>query len=83
LLGTLIRRHRIPKPPPHDDEYYCVEDFNLNKELNLYSKCFKITNCDEFTQNFLRKLGVRMSDNLSAPKDPYVNYRKAVSKTAI
>ncbi|KAH3898436.1 hypothetical protein DPMN_022668 [Dreissena polymorpha] len=80
LTGTLIRRHRIPKPPPHDDEYYTVEDFNINKEINLYSKVFKITNRDEFTRNFLKKLGVRMPDLVTAPSDPYTNYRKAVSR---
>lgn len=79
--GTLIRRHRIPKPPPYDDEYYTVEDFNLNKEINLYSKVFKITDCDEFTRNFLRKLGVRMPDKVAAPDDPYSNYRKAMDES--
>ncbi|KAL4220640.1 EF-hand domain-containing member C2 [Mactra antiquata] len=79
--GTLIRRHRIPKPPPNDDEYYTVEDFNLNKEINLYSKVFKITDCDEFTSNFLRKLGVRVPDNGKAPGDPYSNYRKAMDES--
>lgn len=81
--GTLIRRHRIPKPPPHDDEYYTVEDFNLNKELNLYSKVFKIVNCDEFTRNFLKKLGVRVPQgtDVGAPNDPYTNYRKAMDES--
>lgn len=79
--GTLIRRHRIPKPPPNDDEFYTVEDFNLNAELNLYSKCFKITNCDEFTRNFMRKLGVRMPDSSVVPSDPYSSYRKAMDES--
>jgi len=79
--GTLIRRHRIPKPPPHDDEFYSVEDFNMDKEINLYSKVFKITNSDDFTRNFLRKLGVRVSDPNNIPKDPYSNYRKAMDES--
>jgi len=79
--GTLIRRHRIPKPPPHDNEYYTVEDLNMNKEICLYSKVFKITDCDDFTRNFLRKLGVRLPDSLNAPQDPYVNYRKAMDES--
>ena len=79
FLGTLIRRHRIPKPPPNDDDFYTVEDFNIGAELNMYSKVFKITECDEFTSNFLRKLGVRMPQSSSIPSDPYSSYRKAVS----
>ena len=79
FLGTLIRRHRIPKPPPNDDDFYTVEDFIIGAELNMYSKVFKITECDEFTSNFLRKLGVRMPQSSSIPSDPYSSYRKAVS----
>lgn len=79
--GTLIRRHRIPKPPPNDDEFYTVEDFNLNREINLYSKVFKVTDCDEFTRNFLRKLGVRMPSSVKQPDDPYTNYRKAMDES--
>ena len=52
----------------------------MGAELNLYSKCFKITDCDEFTRNFMRKLGVRMPDSSSVPSDPYSSYRKAVSQ---
>ena len=51
----------------------------MGAELNLYSKVFKITNCDDFTRNFMRKLGVRMPDPSSIPSDPYSSYRKAVS----
>jgi len=79
--GTIIRRHRIPKPPPNDDDFYTVEDFNLDVEINLYSKVFKITGCDEFTQNFLTKLGVRVGNTGTGPKDPYMGYRKAMDES--
>ncbi|XP_046566308.1 EF-hand domain-containing family member C2-like isoform X2 [Haliotis rubra] len=79
--GTLIRRHRVPKPPPHDDVFYTVEDFNIGVELNLYSKVFKITGSDEFTQNFLRKLGVRINGPSDIPTDPYVQHRKAMDES--
>lgn len=36
--GTLIRRHRIPLPPPNDDEYYTVEHFNVGNEIVLYGR---------------------------------------------
>ena len=53
----MIRRHRIPKPAPQDDLFYTAEDFNIGVELSLYGKVFKITGCDQFTENFLKKLG--------------------------
>ena len=35
-LGTLIRRHRIPRPVPYDNTFYTVEDFNIGKEITMY-----------------------------------------------
>lgn len=77
--GTIIHRHRIPKPPPDDDKFYTVEDFNVGIELNLYSKVFRIVDCDDFTLNFLRKLGVKVGAPERIPEDPFFTNRKAVS----
>ncbi|XP_031554870.1 EF-hand domain-containing family member C2-like [Actinia tenebrosa] len=76
--GTLIRRHRIPLPPPGDEEFYTVEHFNVGKKMNFYSRIFKITGCDEFTHNFLRKLGVRVTPSSTTPSDPYSDHRKQI-----
>ncbi|XP_043928311.1 EF-hand domain-containing family member C2 [Protopterus annectens] len=78
--GTLIRRHRVPLPPPHDDEFYRLEHFNINKEIVLYSRVYTITDCDQFTQNFLRKLGIRLNPPSSVPKDPYSTLRKQMEE---
>lgn len=74
--GIIINRHRIPRPRPYDDTFYTVEDFNVQKEIELYGKRFKLTDCDPFTRNFLTKLGVRVADPTEAPKDPYKNIRE-------
>jgi len=79
--GTLIRRHRIPRPPPNEDEFYTAEDFNIDCEINLYSKVFRITDCDQFTQNFLRKMGTNVQRPNKPPQDPYMNYRKAMDES--
>jgi len=79
--GTLIRRHRVPRPPPNDDTFYTVEDFNVGKEITLYSRTFKLLNCDDFTQNFLRKLGVRVNRPESNTSDPYMDHRKAMDES--
>ena len=70
---------RVPRPPPNDDQFYTVEDFNIGRELTLYGRVFKLTACDEFTRNFLTKLGVRVPPPDGTPEDPYSDHRKAVS----
>ncbi|XP_028655593.1 EF-hand domain-containing family member C2 [Erpetoichthys calabaricus] len=74
--GTLIRRHRIPLPPPNDDQFYTVECFNLNIKVEFYSRAFNIINCDQFTSNFLRKLGVRLNSPVFPPGDSYNSIRQ-------
>lgn len=78
ITGTLIRRHRISLPPPNDDQFYNVHHFNINQEMVLYSRTFKITDCDPFTRNFLRKLGVRINPTDNVPEDPYSKLRQEV-----
>ncbi|XP_053560606.1 EF-hand domain-containing family member C2 [Bombina bombina] len=73
--GTIIRRHRIPLPPPNEDQFYKVDHFNINKDIVFYSRTYTIVNCDEFTRNFLRKLGVRINPPGTFPKDPYSTIR--------
>ncbi|XP_053313439.1 EF-hand domain-containing family member C2 [Spea bombifrons] len=78
--GTIIRRHRIPLPSPNDDQFYTVDDFNINKDVVFYSRTFRIVNCDEFTKNFLRKLGIRLNPPGSIPDDPYSTVRKKMEE---
>ena len=73
--GVIVARHRIPRPKPYDDTFYTCEDFNVQKEIEIYGKKFKLVSCDEFTRNFLTKLGVRVADAIEPPKDPYKNMR--------
>ncbi|XP_029495193.1 EF-hand domain-containing family member C2 [Oncorhynchus nerka] len=79
--GTLIRRHRIPLPPPDDECFYTVHDFNINQQMVLYSRTFMVTDCDPFTRNFLRKMGVRLNPPTSTPLDPYSNLRQEMEKS--
>ncbi|XP_020851710.1 EF-hand domain-containing family member C2 [Phascolarctos cinereus] len=74
--GTFIRRHRIPLPPPNEDQFYTIHDFNINIDIVLYSRVFKIYNCDQFTKNFLRKMGVVVNPPGCCPADPYMKERK-------
>ncbi|KAJ8004685.1 hypothetical protein DPEC_G00138880 [Dallia pectoralis] len=78
--GTLIRRHRIPLPPPDDERFYTVHNLNINSPVVLYSRTFTITDCDAFTRNFLRKIGVRLNASTSPPPDPYSDLRQQMEE---
>uniref|UniRef100_A0A8C0J9B6 EF-hand domain containing 2 n=1 Tax=Chelonoidis abingdonii TaxID=106734 RepID=A0A8C0J9B6_CHEAB len=73
--GTIVRRHRIPLPPPNEDQFYTVDYFNINTEVIFYARRYKIVDCDQFTKNFLRKLGVRLNPPAYHPEDPYTRDR--------
>jgi len=55
-----------------------VEDLNVGNELTVYSRQFKLVDCDQFTANFLTKLGVRLNAPLPVPGDPYSEQRRMV-----
>ncbi|XP_026529762.1 EF-hand domain-containing family member C2 [Notechis scutatus] len=74
--GTLLRRHRIPLPPPNEDQFYTVDYFNLDTDVIFYGQRYKIIDCDQFTKNFLRKMGVKVNPPLERPDDPYTKGRQ-------
>ncbi|KAF1646473.1 EF-hand domain-containing family member C2, partial [Aptenodytes patagonicus] len=76
--GTIVRRHRIPLPPPHEDQFYAIDHFNINIEVILYARRYKIIDCDQFTKNFLRKMGVRLNHPAGRPDDPYTKERQKI-----
>ncbi len=52
-------------------------------DLTLYGRVYRLVACDQFTANFLRKLGVRVNEPEPTPEDPYTNYRIAVSSSLV
>ncbi|KAK6091135.1 hypothetical protein BDEG_24632 [Batrachochytrium dendrobatidis JEL423] len=73
--GTLIRRHRIPKPNSKIDQHYIVSDFNIGHQVTFYSRTFMIVGCDEFTREFLSSIQITVPDNGEFPADPYETQR--------
>ncbi|NXP54510.1 EFHC2 protein, partial [Heliornis fulica] len=76
--GTIVRRHRIPLPPPHEDQFYTIDHFNINIEVILYARRYKVIDCDQFTKNFLRKMGIRLNTPADRPDDPYTKERQEI-----
>ncbi|XP_077473265.1 EF-hand domain-containing family member C2 isoform X1 [Stigmatopora argus] len=79
--GTLIRRQRIPLPPPREEQFYNVFHFNLNQQMELFSHVFTLTNCDQFTTDFLTKCGVILNEPVAVPEDPYRSLREKMEKS--
>lgn len=79
--GTIVRRHRVQRPAPNDMQFYTVEDLNIGSELTIYARQYKLVNCDEFTRNFLTKLGVRLNAPIPMPDDPYSEHRKMLGES--
>ncbi|XP_025324577.1 EF-hand domain-containing family member C2 isoform X1 [Canis lupus baileyi] len=74
--GTSIRRQRISLPPPDEDQFYTVHHFNINIDIIFYGRTFKIYDCDTFTKNFLKKIGVKLNPPGQCPEDPYMKIRR-------
>ncbi|KAM7225720.1 hypothetical protein CapIbe_023697 [Capra ibex] len=74
--GIFIRRHRISLPPPNEDQFYTVHDFNVNTDIVFYGRTFKIYDCDAFTKNFLTKIGIKLNPPGQCPEDPYMKTRR-------
>nr|CAD7408838.1 unnamed protein product [Timema poppensis] len=77
--GTLISRQRIPFPAPRDSDFYDMIDFNVDREVELFGRVFKITDCDRFTRVFLNRMGIAVPDPVNVPPDPYSVERDKVS----
>ncbi|KAJ3377330.1 EF-hand domain-containing member C2 [Lobulomyces angularis] len=74
--GTLIRRHRVPKPEAVNGQHYIISDFNVGVEVTFYSITFKIVGCDQFTREFLTTNNIIPPVNSFTPQDPYTTYRE-------
>ncbi|XP_033003020.1 EF-hand domain-containing family member C2 [Lacerta agilis] len=74
--GTILRRHRVPLPPPNEDQFYTIDNFNIDTDLIFYGRRYRIIDCDQFTKNFLRKMGVRLNCPVNCPDDPYTKERQ-------
>eukprot|EP00047_Mylnosiga_fluctuans_P003412 m.228993 g.228993 ORF g.228993 m.228993 type:complete len:742 (-) comp11834_c0_seq1:88-2313(-) len=79
--GTLLRRHRVPKPAPNDDQFYTVDDFNVGKDITIYGRLYTLFACDPFTRTFLTKLGVRVPEDSSAPADAFTETRRTLKES--
>merc|ERR1719160_802711 len=70
--GQMIRRHRFPAP---EGGYIRPEDLRIGSDLNIYSKCLRITDCDGFTREYFNSIGLEQPAAASIEDDPWQETR--------
>lgn len=58
-----------------DDNFYDIMDLNVGREVEIFGRVYKITDCDRFTRNFLNRAGIAVPDPINTPDDPYLKNR--------
>jgi hypothetical protein len=80
VQGTFVKRHRIPKDESEGGGVFTAEDLECGKSITVYSRVFRITSCDEFTEAFRKRAMMR---DVGAMEDPPIdNFRKEAMKAS-
>lgn len=66
--GRLVRRGKIPKHLT--GIFYTWKDFNIGIDIQFNGIVFHITDCDQFTRDYLEANGIELNASECLPKDP-------------
>jgi len=70
--GTFVKRHRIPRPAELGGGHYQPKDLRLGMTLGIYSRAFRLVDCDDFTRDFYpQAVGEQVGDPEEVPLDPF------------
>jgi EF-hand domain-containing protein 1 len=58
--GVFLKRHKVPLPGS-PTENYLWKDLNLGMNLEVYTRVFRIIDCDEFTRKLFANEGVALN----------------------
>lgn len=80
IIGCFIKKQKIPLPGCGQDmgPYYKLIDLVVGGNVIFYGKELKITGVDNYTRDFLTKMGINVQENEPVPDDPYFIHRKKV-----
>lgn len=79
-LGVFMKRQKMPLPgcDPETGPYYKLTDLTVGEKVIFYGKELMIVGADNYTRDFMNKMGVNLLDNQPVPEDPYYEFRKRV-----
>jgi hypothetical protein len=76
--GVFLKRHKLPNPAKQGECYdWC--DLKLGQNLDVYSRVFRIVDCDDFTKAFFANEGCDIGTPESYPDDPFVHTRAMIN----
>ncbi|XP_059621802.1 EF-hand domain-containing family member C2 [Phlebotomus argentipes] len=81
--GCIVKRQKVPAGDLHERKFLSVLDFNVGKPVTIFSRTYHVTNCDDFTRQFLNQLGIRVPQAESIPVDPNTEMRKAQANVTV
>ncbi|KAJ8356672.1 hypothetical protein SKAU_G00194660 [Synaphobranchus kaupii] len=71
--GKLIKRQCLPKNKQGD--FYHWKDLNIAIDISVFGVTYRITSCDQYTQEFLESEGILLNEPEEIPTDPYSQQR--------
>ncbi|CDI76936.1 hypothetical protein, conserved [Eimeria praecox] len=74
--GPILKRHRMPRAD--GSGFVTFTDLKLGAELELYSRVFKILDCDDFTRWFCTNAGHEIGEPVESPDGTF--FRASVPK---
>lgn len=76
--GVFLKRHKVPKDG-RSSECYSWTDLNMPMDFDVYSRVFRVYDCDEFTKSFYANEGVTLGNSEGLPDDPYKQTRAMIN----
>ncbi|XP_028295522.1 EF-hand domain-containing protein 1 [Gouania willdenowi] len=72
--GKRVKRQHFPKST--SGRNYLWKDLNVGMDLVVFGVLYRITGCDEFTEDFLIRGGIVLNEPEQIPLDPYNEQRQ-------
>jgi len=91
--GIFLKRHKLPYYEDHYNEnpnldratessgqtYFTWKDLNNGIALNVYTRYFRLVDCDDFTRRFFANEGVRLCASEKYPEDLFAHTRAMIN----
>mmetsp|Transcript_41687 Transcript_41687/g.124527 ORF Transcript_41687/g.124527 Transcript_41687/m.124527 type:complete len:633 (+) Transcript_41687:1-1899(+) len=71
LQGTLVKRHRLPRPQESGGGFFTHEDLKCGSSIDVYGRVYRLTDCDDFTRAFYQEASGHGQGSEEVPLDSF------------